>query len=821
MSSLSYKERDQDLIYLETDLFKLYIKGKPIHPDIQQLYPGRDQDLKARLEINPLNCKVEEFKYFSPTDGLVKTERLVLQAYPFFYEQQNYLFFIEGKGENNISFYHENKNIRESISYLPGKNNQLTGNINFKSDIGYSEFEFRSNGQPILIMTIEVFPSKIEYRSDYYKLLQEVNSEIYNLSYDFLRRTFLGTKTREAGKPSLVEFFSIINMIFDNFMRAYCRIEKYPHHELRQTSRVLPAARIKRINKESIKWLRKNPSYYNQKTGLPEKLLNIDKKVNYDTFENRFVKWLMTRLVQKLNTFEKRYKELAANSPDEEVIKNIHRMRERLNLILNNSFLHEVTELNKFESLSLVLQMAPGYKEIYKYYLMLIKGLSIHGEIFRLSMKKLWELYEYWCFLKLNSIFKEKYQLVKHDLIGVDYRGIYVRLNKGSSSKVEYKNPKTGERFTLTYNQYEGEDITTGQKPDNVLTLKKDGSAVEYKFIFDAKYRLNPAYPGTDYHRIYDGIPGPEEDTINAMHRYRDAIVKSYEDKPERVVVGAFVLFPYHDEERFKDHRFYESIEKVNVGAFPFLPGATNLVSEFLENIIEESYLGNYERNILPAGTDDYRKDMQFEQNVLVGSLRNREQFEIIYENNFYYLPYQKSVLQHKLEYVAIYQSERSFSSNSGIRYYGRIIDMEIKQRKYIPVPARKNLDKNYIVFYVDRWERLDRAIKAEGYGIRGSHIYTNILLLHKASTLPELSIKTLEEWRIWLELKRIQPEIRVLLRDGNLDNSSQLTGFRIDDMELNIENGEIIISKDGMRKRVTGQEFLYNLRGVLKELKL
>lgn len=67
--------------------------------------------------------------------------------------------------------------------------------------------------------------------------------------------------------------------------------------------------------------------------------------------------------------------------------------------------------------------------------------------------------------------------------------------------------------------------------------------------------------------------------------------------------------------------------------------------------------------------------------------------------------------------------------------------------------------------------------------------------------------------------MKRIQPEIRVLLRDGNLDNSSQLTGFRIDDMELNIENGEIIISKDGMRKRVTGQEFLYNLRRVLKRL--
>jgi predicted component of viral defense system (DUF524 family) len=817
--SLNYKGNDQDLVFLETDLFKLIIKGKPIHPDVKQLYPERDHDLKARLEVNPLNCIVEDFKYFSPTNGQVKAESLDLQVYPFFYEQQNYIFFIEGKGNNKISFYHENRNIREAISYLPGKDNQLMGNINFRNDIGYSEFEIRANGQPLLLMTIEVFPSKIEYRTDYYKLLQEVNREIYNLSYDFLQRTFLGTSSRETSTPSLVEFFSIINIIFNNFIKAYRRIEKYPHHELCQTSRILPAARVKRINKGTIKWMRKNPVCFNQETGLPEKLLNIDKQVNFDTFENRFVKWLITQLIQKLNTFEKRYKYLTAENPDGEAIKRIHEMRENLNLILKNSFLQEVTELNNFESLSLVLQMAPGYKEIYKYYLVLIKGLSIHGEIFRLSMKKLWELYEYWCFLKLNSILEEKYHMVKHDLIGVNYQGIYVRLNKGASSRVEYRNPKTGERFTLSYNKYEGENITTGQKPDNVLTLKKDGSAVEYKFIFDAKYRLNPAYPGSDYYNAYDGIPGPEEATINAMHRYRDAIIKSHENKPERVVVGAFVLFPYHDEERFKEHRFYKSIEKVNVGAFPFLPGSTNLVSEFLENIIEESYLGNYERNVLPAGTDEYRNDMQFEQNVLVGSLRSREQFEIIYDKNFYYLPYQKTILKHNLEYVAIYQSERIFGNNGGIKYYGRIRDMEIKQRKDIEVPTSKNLNKNYIVFYLDKWKRLDRAIKPETYGIIGSHIYTNILLLEKARTLPELSVKTLEEWRIWLELKRIQPEIKVLLAEANLDTYSQVKGFELDGMQLCVEDGEIIIRKGKKIERVTKQEFLYNLRRVLKRL--
>ena len=30
---------------------------------------------------------------------------------------------------------------------------------------------------------------------------------------------------------------------------------------------------------------------------------------------------------------------------------------------------------------------------------------------------------------------------------------------------------------------------------------------------------------------------------------------------------GAYVMFPYGDEEKFKEHGFYKSIEKVNIGA--------------------------------------------------------------------------------------------------------------------------------------------------------------------------------------------------------------------------------------------------------------
>ncbi len=463
--------------------------------------------------------------------------------------------------------------------------------------------------------------------------------------------------------------------------------------------------------------------------------------------------------------------------------------------------------------------MAPGYREVYKYYLMLQKGLSINGQIFKLSMKQIWELYEYWCFLEINRILSKKYKLIKHDLIDVNYSGIFVSLNKGSSSSIEYENERTGESFKLTYNRSEGEKITTGQKPDNVLTLQKEGSEVEYKFIFDAKYRINPAYPDSDYYKIYDGIPGPEEDTINTMHRYRDAIVHNNRDKAERIVVGAFVLFPYHDEEKFKNHHFYKSIEEVNVGAFPFLPGSTELISEFLQGIIEESHLGNYERNILPAGTKDYRRNIDFEQNVLVGSLSKRRQLTKNLEEYFYHIPYRKSIINHNLKYVAIYQSEKIFGEDCGVRYYGRIKNIEIKKRGKINLPTSRNKNKNYIVFYVEKWEKLVNPIKPEGYGVTGSHIYTNIMLLEKARTIPELSIKNLEQWRTWLELKRVQDDVRVLIKDNNIGFDTLLKGFELKDMVVRIKERSILIEKDNEINEFTGRDFLYNLRGVMKVL--
>ena len=62
---------------------------------------------------------------------------------------------------------------------------------------------------------------------------------------------------------------------------------------------------------------------------------------------------------------------------------------------------------------------------------------------------------------------------------------------------------------------------------------------------------------------------------------------------------GAYVLFPYSDEEKYKEHDFYKSIGTVNIGGLSFLPSATNMVREFLEELISDTAESAFERATL------------------------------------------------------------------------------------------------------------------------------------------------------------------------------------------------------------------------------
>lgn len=743
------------LLEIKTEFVTFIIKGK-------KKSCGRlEEKSKSLLAIKGVNVRevlVDGYPiYKGSQDGFI-VQRFSID--PMFFEQTDYEVVIQSKYGNEMTFWHENSKIRDSVSYITDDGNLMTGIINFRNDVGFSEFEIGMELKKGLTVRIEVYPTKISYKEDYQRMLQDISEEVYAVAIDFLKQTYQNFSIENNGDTIPAVFFQMISRFFGEFVRAANRIITVPYHKLEKEYSVQPFYKIKRSDNRTKIWLEKHPEYVQMNNGrvLVAKAFTVNKHVTYNTLENQFVKHILLSTSIRLADFKKRYQE---NSKEQEahVLKAVDSMINTINRLVNESFLKDVGRYHVTQSMSLVFEMAPGYRELYKYYLILKKGLTLHGDVFRISLKDTAQLYEYWCFIKLVSIMKKHYKLISPDVIKVDNTGITVTLVKGKKSAIRFINPQTGEKIVLAYNPKEQQTQTVNQKPDNVLTLEKNGSDVPYKYVFDAKYKIETNLPN-DYYP--DVNPGPKVEDINTMHRYRDSIV--YDDKTmpdkfrfEKTMFGAYILFPYDNEQEYKEHRFYKSIETVNIGGLPFLPGHTQLVELFLSELISDSDESAFERALLPRGMDKKLEKVDWERkDVLVGSLGSIEQLQKNLEGNFYYAPAKYiSDVRLPIRYVAIYQSKTK--GDPGIRYYGEVIAVSKVARKEIKeVPVRKgNPEEEYYYFIVKEWKQLKKSI-----AIKTERVYepkfTNLFLLQNSTDTYELfNINSESEYRLLQELKR------------------------------------------------------------------
>ena len=113
-----------------------------------------------------------------------------------------------------------------------------------------------------------------------------------------------------------------------------------------------------------------------------------------------------------------------------------------LSLYLNR-FFSSIGELQGKKSMSLVFQMANGYREVYYYYMLLKKGLSLSDELYTITPKKMWKLYEIWCYIKLHKILRDLgYEVVHYGIIKAVDQGLYLTLVQDDKALMEYKNSK-------------------------------------------------------------------------------------------------------------------------------------------------------------------------------------------------------------------------------------------------------------------------------------------------------------------------------------------------------------------------------------------
>lgn len=783
-----------ELVYLKTEKISLTIKGKAVHPKFEGVeYDTQESSLKVYSQ--------------EPYELSLKREPLITNEYagehnisggyvipPMFYEQQRYELIIEVADDSDVEFWHDNYNIRKSVTAVGRSRRILSGIINFGNDIGFSDFIILLNGKEYLRLVIEVFPSKISYKEDYKAIITDVTAEVYNIIFDFLKKTYFGYRQNDKIGNSPVEFFAVINKIYDEFIKAADMILYQPHHELEAFYEMMPSHKIKHIDNRSIKWLSTHSQYITKGiNGLAvEKTIGIRKRINYDNKENCLAKFILQSTARKLCDFKKHYLNLQRDV-DKAILEKIDLMVHGINRRCYNGILSDINASeNNRPGMSLVFSMAPGYRELYKYYLMLIRGLDVTGDIFNISVKDIAVLYEYWCFIKLNSLLRnsDKYVLLSQNIVKVQGNGLYISLVKGKGTKVKYRNITNQEVICLSYNPKEIDVPTINQKPDNVLTLEKKGSDVQYEYVFDAKYRINPALKGTYYYNNIEQTPGPEVDDINTMHRYRDAIVYHSGAKPfERTMFGAYVLFPYTNEKEYKEHRFYKSIEKVNIGGLPFLPSATRMVQEMLEQLIADSSDSAFERTTLPRGIEAKLAKVNWDvRDVLIGTLSKRGQLDICLKHRFYHIPASRiKDTDLPVRYIAIYQSKNLFGMDAGIRYYGEVTKCIPMPRKNIKeIPSEK--EELYYRFEIKEWKVLTKPIAVKELGF--VKYFTNLFLLEHSSEIPELWIKSEEEYRLYSELKRS-------IADTSINDDENKLGFAFGDYNLSFDDGKIIVAKN------------------------
>ncbi|AEF17014.1 Domain of unknown function DUF2357-containing protein [Thermoanaerobacterium xylanolyticum LX-11] len=787
---------DIELLYIWTPKFYFTIKGSLKDPDMMKL--DINKGVKSSVKIS---CR-DEYVAEVYSQELGEAIQLSSEIDPLFFEQQNYEIVIEKISECDIEFYHDNINIRNKVSPVGHAKKILTGVVNFTNDIGLSDLIIKVDGKEYLRVEIEVYPSKIDYLNDYNAILKDINDELYNLIFDFYKKTYLLTGLNDTVGNTLTEFFAIINLIFDRLDRAIGIVLKMPHHVLAKERVVENNYKVKRVDNECIKWINRHQQYVKASGDViaVEKALSLKNTVTFDTFENRLIKYMIKSVINRLRMLKKRYIGKSDNGTaivDRDIVDKIDMMITKLDKHISTTFLKDVGDIYTMNSLSLVLNMAAGYREVYKYYIMLLKGLMMREGFIKISTKNMALLYEYWCFIKLNSILRHKYNLVRQDIIKFDKSGLSVKIKMGDKAKVEYQNPRNGERYFLAYNNKYGDTATVAQKPDNALSLEKKGSNVKYNYIFDAKYRI--CYDN-DYLKKYF-TPGPEEDDINTMHRYRDAIV--YENKDnhnfERAFFGAFVLFPYSKEDEYKNHQFYKSIEKVGVGGLPFLPNATHLVEDLLDEVITDSPETAFESTVLQHGMYEYIEKIEFnEKEVLVGNLSSHKQLEVNLKYKFYHIPYSeiRSSIKY-IKYIAIAQTKaKGFGDDAGIRYYGKVKSFEILKRSEIKeIP--KDSDELYVRFKVDKWEKLDKKIDLARYRVR-RRFYTNLFLLKNANIVPDLLIKTKEDYRLYLELKRLD-KIKVDIDKNDVDDDTMVTGIAFKDLNISFTGDSYRVYKNSI----------------------
>jgi|GEM_PF-1330420 len=431
--------------------------------------------------------------------------------------------------------------------------------------------------------------------------IARISEILFSLSPAY-KKTTIG---RKGAKLPLAQL-ELLNEYLEQIIRAVEQIAKNPRKKLNSLRNEIPLDQVKQMDEQALLSLLTNPGKWVKANQIPDSLKRlaqrtqgylfesvneVQKRVSFDTYENAFIKGFLLKILRLTQQLEGILKQ-SLNALSQDLIqksialRNLEKVTEYRKALQNSlklPFLQEVKPAEHLQEVTVTLLKHPAYRRLHQNYLKFLLGLSPIGlETLSLSLERTYQLYEYWCFLKITEYFVQRYQDESVDAstlftVSPEHGGISLRLKHGEESCVQInKNLKI--YFQRHYNHYASNDqIKTGSysflmKPD-IVVEKVEGNQ-RLTIIFDPKYRVG-------------------SDTIKAalgdMHKYKDALV----DKDlNRVVQAAFILVPNVPSEFAIQERYlpFEYKSKHGFGVCVLRPGDQSGLEE-IEKLIKANDL--------------------------------------------------------------------------------------------------------------------------------------------------------------------------------------------------------------------------------------
>ena len=263
-------------------------------------------------------------------------------------------------------------------------------------------------------------------------------------------------------------------------------------------------------------------------------------------------------------------------------MEDVQRHRRHLYNLLSLDFLQDIGPLRALRPATPVLLKDPLYSRFYRLYREFDRAFTpFDGDPFRLSLDKVWQLYEYWCFFQVVAALRS----LAGDDAQFDASGFLAdHADRISLAMPQARVAITGQvdvGFQRTFFYHAGDHTGAGtysheMRPDISIEVRDEHGQIQEIVLLDPKYRVNAL---------------SLNQAVNDMHRYKDAIVGP---GLQKLVKRAFILCPGDDQGA---QRYFSSDyqQACGLGAIVLKPGQADSVATLAMKLRELALPGVFE----------------------------------------------------------------------------------------------------------------------------------------------------------------------------------------------------------------------------------